>query len=208
MALADPYTDVGISRIAADVLKEGPLTTVDDNTRLGRFINRNYVLLRDKLQSDYPWAFLMARIEVTADVTDPVYGWAYRYAFPAEALRVFPIREDGEWSANLIPHEIEGRWILTDRGGPLPIRYILKNTTASTFPPEFAYSLAMFIAMHAADFLTGKQSAATRAAQLFAQAIAQADLVNTLSSGSPESQSRYDILDVRGYGATDTDGFR
>lgn len=190
-------SEVAVANMAVDVIDDYPLTSLDDDTKVGRFMARNFGPARDEILQRYPWHFAKKRALVAASATAPAFGWDYAYNFPDDCLKPLPLRTDGEWNGQPIPFEVESRQILTDKSGPLKLLYIRRVTAMSQWTPLAARVLANYLALLGAQNITGKSSYAEKASALLRDSLEIAKLADTLEFGSPESQYRYDILDVR-----------
>lgn len=201
--LTTTYADLTVINLAIDLIDDKPITAlVGDtaNTKVGRFMLRNFPHVRDLVLQRFPWTFAKTRVQVTADVSAPSFGWDYQYTLPSDCLRVLPLRTDGDWNGDPIPYEVEGRKLLTDDEGPIDLIYIKRVGDGSLFEPLFVEVVAATLAVRAAMNITGKGSYLGKAKEALQTAEAQAFLTDTLTSGTPESQWRHDIVNVRGVG--------
>lgn len=195
-----PLSEVAVANFAATILEDHTLTSLDEDTVLGRFMAREFGYVRDELLRSHPWAFAKTR-KILAPLSEaPAFGYKYKYALPTDCLRFLALRGCGERNGGTIPHEIEGREILTNEGPELRVIYIKRVSNASLFDPLFARALGSLLAVMASQRVTGKGSYFDRAQSEFARNLANAKLVNSLEMGTPEDQEREDILDVRLYG--------
>jgi hypothetical protein len=200
MASVQPLSEVAIANFAVTTLDESALTTLDDGSALGRFMSREFGFVRDELLRTFPWNFAKRRKLVPALASSPEFGYKYQYQMPEDCLRVLPLSCDGIHDNPPVKHEVEGRMILTDLAAPLKLKYVAKVTNASEFDPLFARALGQLLALMAAHRVTGKTAYVTKAEGLYREALFNAFHVNSLESGTPESQYRSSILDVRGVG--------
>lgn len=90
--------------------------------------------LRDAVLRAHPWNFAIKRIELAELTTTPIFGFASQFQLPADCLRVLRTDEDQ------IPHQIEGRVLLTD-AGTVQIKYISRITDPNQFDALFAQAL-------------------------------------------------------------------
>jgi hypothetical protein len=202
---SSPLSEVAIANMAATTLDDRRIASLDDDTSLARFVASEFGYVRDELLRLHPWTFAKARAtlapagSVDYDLST-LFGWSYAYRLPDDCLRLFPLRCRGAWNAPLVPHEREGRFILTNEPPPLKINYIKRVTVAPFFDPLFARALGARLAVLASQRITGKASYFDKATLAYRQAIEEAYLSNGLDSGTPESQFRDSIHDVRGTG--------
>ena len=124
------------------------------------------------------------------------FGWAYRYALPADCLRPLPLRKDGKFEGKPIKHEIEQDYILCDIATKLPIRYISQFKDAGSFDPLFKTALAAALATKIAHWLTGKLSSVGLMVQAYNRALSDAEIADSLE-GTDERPADDDIIDQR-----------
>jgi len=189
--------------MAVTTLDDVSITSLDHDSAIGRFMAREFGFVRDELLRAFPWPFAKARASLTNLSDPPAFGYKYQYQLPADCLRVLPLRQEGGHNRDPIRYEIEGRKILTDHPPPLKLNYIRRVTNAAEFDPLFARAFGQLLAVMAAQRVTGKSSYLDKAQSLYYAALNNAQHVASLEGGTPESQYRNDIINVRGpYGAT------
>lgn len=190
-------TKTDICNLALDMLHEAPFADVDtEGTADSRWFVRNYDVIRDAEVRKHVWNFAKKRAAISADATAPAFGWLKRYARPVDMLRLLQISHDGAFEGPLIPHEVEGDWILTDQSATIYVRYIRQVTDPSDFDPNFVEALACRLALKSAHRFTGKQSMVQTAASFYADAIAEARLANAIE-GTPERPYDDDVIAAR-----------
>lgn len=191
------YSNTDICKMALGLLEEAPVTSYDDDTsRVGNLCRVHLPISRDTLLRSHPWNFAVERASLAADSTAPTSGFAYRYAIPADCLRVLPLEYNAEQNGGPIRHAIEGRYIATDWEAPLKIRYIKRVTDASQFDVLFVDALAKTLAGRLASYITGKQSYGERMMQMAAEAVKQARLLDALE-GTPDDPDNLDFAYAR-----------
>lgn len=192
-----PLSEVAIANMAAGILDDYPITSLDDETPIARIMAREFGFVRREVLAMHPWSDVKTR-KLLAPMNDaPEFGWGYKYALPADCLRLLPLRENGEWEGNLIPYELESREILCNESGSLKIHYLRDETNPAKFSPLLARAFAARLAITAASRITGKMAMRERAKDEFKEALAAAQIIDSLSMGTPEGQYRNSILDVR-----------
>jgi hypothetical protein len=192
-----PLSEVAVANMAVTVLDDQSLSSLNEDTVLGRFMAREFGFARDELLRRYPWSFAKSRAILAPTSDAPAFGYKYKYNVPTDCLRLLPLRCDGQWNAAPVPYEYESRQVLTDEGPALKIHYIRKIVNASEFDPLFARTLGNYLAAMAAERVTGKQNYLSKAIELYNASMREARLVDSLERGPPEDQYRDDILDVR-----------
>lgn len=196
-----PLSEVAIANMAGSLLNEYPLTSLDNDTPLGRFMAREFGYTRNELLQTYPWHFAKTRALLPALSAAPAFGWTYAYNVPADCLRLLPLRENGALNGEPILYELESGQILTnyaDTNGGLRVHYIRRETTPSKFPPLFARALANRLAVLAAQRVTGKSQYFQTALSAYTLTLQEAMLADSLERGTPETQYSDTVLSVRG----------
>jgi hypothetical protein len=198
-----PLTESGIASMAASMLDDFHITSLDDDSTLGRFMAREFGYVRDEVLESYPWHFAKSRkLLAPTPTTSDDFGWSYKYQTPTDCLRLMPIRDHGTFNAPPVPFEWESGHILTNMPpsymGGLPIHYIRRETNPTKFTPLFARLLATKLSMLAATRVTGKASYYDKMTNAYRAAMQEAVMSDTLSRGPAEDQYGDTALNVRG----------
>lgn len=124
----------------------------------------------------------------------PLSGRTYAFNLPRDFLRLAPddpsyLFERKEWL-------IEAGRILTDRPGPIFLRYVADLTDPTKFDRMFSEGLSSKIAIATCEELTQSQSKIKTAAALYGTAIGDARLVNAIEAG-PVEHEEDDFIAVR-----------
>lgn len=192
-----PLTEVDVANMAATTLDEGELTSLDDHGTLGSFMRTNFGPARDELLYSQLWAFAKAQEWLAEHSEPPKFGYSRRFRLPSDCVRPLPLREGGRHNGRPINFERFGDFIHTDARGPLPLVYIRRETNPAWWSPPFARCLGQYLALLAAQRITGKAGYVDKAERLFNLAMQNAVMNNALDYGTPESQYREDVHDVR-----------
>lgn len=177
---------VSICNAALDALGSDPITALSDDTKAGRWCNRNYERVRDAVLRAYPWNCAIARA-VLAATDAPAFGYDNKFPLPegpdpAFCLRVLSI--DGEVDFGLT-YKIEGRNILTDEDAPLEILYIARVEDPAQFDALLVDAIAARLALDAAYPLGGSVSLAEAMSKVYQEKLAEARGVDA-QEGSPD----------------------
>lgn len=86
----------------------------------------------------HPWNFAVKRIQLTPDLTAPVYGYSSAFTLPAECLRICEVY-------GIEDYKLEGRKILCDSSG-ISIKYIFRNEDVTQYDSLFIDALAAYLA--------------------------------------------------------------
>lgn len=193
-------SEVGVANMAAAVLSEATITSLDDDTALARFMAREFGYQRDEFLQTYPWHFALTRAALAQNADAPAYGWTYAYQLPAACVRLLPITADGSWSGAPIAYELESRQILTDyatSNSTLYVRYIRRETNLAKWSPLAARALGARLAVTASLRMTGKAQYFEKAREAYSSALWEAQQADALERGTPEPIYTDGVLSVR-----------
>jgi hypothetical protein len=180
-------TETDICNRALDVLKEAPITSIDDQRPIGRWLKRNFAVERDALLEEAEWNFALKRASLPADSSPPAFGWDAAYTLPSDCIRLVPLTEDGQVEGRPIPHEVEGGKIFTDAPAPLKVRYVHRSENYATWPATFQKALSARLARGMAHWLTGKTSFLQIADAMYRDAMNSAWLSDAVQGTSPRA---------------------
>lgn len=180
-------TETDIANQALDILKEAPISSLDDPRPVARWLKRNFAVTRDSVLSAADWNFALKRASLTAESAAPGFGWSYSYVLPSDCIRLIPLTLDGYSEGPPLLHEVENRRILTDQPAPLKIRYIYRNETYSQYSATFQEAMSAKLAMKMAHWVTGKTSYAQIAQRLYQDAINNAWLTDAIEGSTPRA---------------------
>lgn len=125
------------------------ITSLSDDNQRAILCNEQYAKLRDELLLSHPWHFAKTRATPAVDVTAPEYEWDYRFALPADCLRIL----------SLDIEEFNGKWVeeseyILCNSDVISMLYIKQVTDTTLFPPTFSEALACKIAADISYALT------------------------------------------------------
>lgn len=180
-------TETDICNRALDLLKEAPITSIDDQRPIGKWLKRNFAVERDALLEEAEWNFALARTALAADADEPAFGWDYSYTLPPDCIRLIPLTYDGYSEGRPIPHEVEGGKILTDEAAPLNIRYVARVEDYKRYPASFQKALSARLARGMAHWLTGKSSFVQIADAIYRDAMSKAWLSDAVQGTVPRA---------------------
>lgn len=127
-------SEVGICNGALTKVGEETIISLGEDSKAARLCNLMFDRLRDAVLRAHPWNFAIKRVELAELTTNPIFGFASQFQLPTNCLRVLRTDEDQ------IPHQIEGRVLLTD-AGTVQIKYISQITDANQFDSLFVQAL-------------------------------------------------------------------
>jgi hypothetical protein len=149
MSSAVEICNEALGRIGAQ-----PITSLDDASTEAKVCKVLYESELEELLDEHDWRFATTRLEVAADVAEPVYGWGYSYTLPSTVIRVLEA-DDGTGNLNW---QREGNQVMCDNSGPIYLKVITKVTDPSRFPPTFEDALAYRISAEACMPLAQNQA--------------------------------------------------
>jgi hypothetical protein len=169
-----------------------------------------YPIIRDGLLRSYRWNFAMKRATLAADPTPPAFGYANRFALPADMLHFVGLFDNREPAHNLSSsresYRIEAGFLLYDGDAP-SIYYVAKQDNATTFDGLFVEACAAKLAARLAYNITGSSTHAERLEALFEENVRKARMANAIEQ-PPEISQTTDWLDSRYTGTNTTSYWR
>jgi len=119
-----------------------------DTSQEAKVARDNYEMLRDSMLREYLWSFSKKRAELSQVVPEPIFGYDYAYAYPADFLRlisVHPIDSDHsivKYQAETLSVSSVDTPVLLTNSSTLWLRYVRQVTSAAQFSPDFYQALA------------------------------------------------------------------
>ena len=139
---------VEIGNIALVNLGEDTITSLSDDVKPARLINRRYAPIRDAVLRAHPWNCAMARDRLSSIDPAPIWGPTNAFQLPTDALRVLRTANRGTaW-------KVEGRQIVSNAGAPLDILYSRQVTDPNEFDPLLIEAIAARLAADLAHPIT------------------------------------------------------
>lgn len=152
-----------IANLALQLLGQTPnIVALDtDNTRRANDIKNAYDAARKAALRAHAWNFATVRTTLAATATTPAWGYAYRYALPADYLGQLRFSVDHHGSRRpahrvLTDADESGLFVDTDEGAPLYVEYVQDIDNAALFDPMFVEYFAAKLAEKVAFQVTGK----------------------------------------------------
>lgn len=169
--------EVKIGNITLSKLGQPSVSAGDGSTALG-YIEEVFAHHRDVELATNLWGFAIERTIIAAAETAPAFGWAYKYALPADYLRFVELPD---LAVDDIPgREIEGGYILTDLASPIKLRYMKKQTDPTKWPIEFADVMACKLAFELCEKFKQDQARKNTLMQEYSLALGRAKKTNAL----------------------------
>lgn len=180
-------TETDLINRALDILKEAPITSLNDNRPIAQTMKRNFFVTRDALLEESEWNFALKRASLPEASPAPAFGWSYAFTLPPDCIRVIPLTTSGDSEGYPIPFEVEDGQILTNACGPLRVRYVYRHEAYDKYPATFQMALSARLAMGCAHWLTGKTNFAQIAANMYREAMDKAWLSDAVQGTSPRA---------------------
>jgi len=171
------------------------IISLEDPSKEAKLCKANFDLLRDAVLEEREWTFAVKRMEPSALLAPPFYGFDKAFQIPAEVIRILQVSRAGEVIDGAI---IEGSFLSATRGGTgngretriewsregdqilannsdrIFIRALIQITDTTKFSPAFDQALAARIAMDLAIPITGSRGLQKDMAGLYVDKIRMA----------------------------------
>lgn len=144
-----------ICRSALNLLGDYPLNSLEEDTKQARLCRQEYEGVRDATFAAHPWRCLKKRDELAATTEKPPFGWGYAYNLPVDCAYVVPPSVEGIYDSDPIEYEVQGRQLLCDLAGPLPVIYVRRSENTADYDPMLRQAIAAHLAMWLSFPITG-----------------------------------------------------
>jgi hypothetical protein len=143
---------VGVVNLAlTGKLGQERIESFDDDSKAATLAKSNFDRILDQELARYRWYFAIERRAIAASSDVPWGPWKYSYSLPADCLTLLwvgpyepadvgDLDPDGEWS-------VEGPYIRTNFGAPLPVTYIKRVLEPGLWHSLFLEVLACRLGM-------------------------------------------------------------
>lgn len=174
-------TDLDVANMALDLLTEGQLESLDDDSKAARILGRWMDVTREAELMQNTWGFA-AIFPDDLIATDTTRDGAFQYLYetPSDFLRPAWLTRDGLPDGVPINFSMWADGIRTDFEGPLTMPYIANLIDPADMDALFTKAWAAQMAIPLAHGLTGKQSMVQTAKAYYDQWIADARRVNAI----------------------------
>lgn len=194
----DLASETDICNRALQRLGAKRIVSLTQDTPNARSCNVAYAALRDAELRSNPWNFAIARAQLAASSTAPLFGKAYAYPLPSDFLRLLSpdpnadytsaIGVDwgttGTWQGNFsYPDlQIEGQSIFSNFPPPLQIRYVSKVTDPNVMDPLFREALSARIAVELCEEITQSNTKLAAISEAYKEIVAEARRTRALEN--------------------------
>ena len=190
-ATAYGATDLSICNNALVQLGNEPLLNLTDTTKKAvRLCVQFYDQTVEEVLRAYNWNCATVRDTLTVDETAPAWGFNFRYALPADCLRVIG------FSSASVNWKIENGYILADSDGG-EISYI-KSITAADMDALLRSAVSARLAAYLAFPLTNSATVAKAMFDLYKEKLADAHTMDAFENGTGEHLASDTWINARG----------
>ena len=190
-ATAYGATDLSICNNALVQLGNEPLLNLTDTTKKAvRLCVQFYDQTVEEVLRAYNWNCATVRDTLTVDETPPEWGYNYRYALPADCLRVIG------FSSESVNWKIENGYILADTDSG-EISYI-KLITAADMDALLRSAVSARLAAYLAFPLTNSATVAKAMFDLYKEKLADAHTMDAFENGTGEHLASDTWINARG----------
>jgi hypothetical protein len=181
-----PVTQTDIANMALDLLTEGQIDSLDEDTRAARLLSRWWDVVLERELEDNTWIFAIktAVVEGTQTASDDSNAYNWEYERPPDLVRMLPLTEDGEPLSLPSDWRLEADVIRSRSSSPQTIRYIALLVDPNDWPASFTEVFAASLARKIGHALTGKVNMTQLMDQIYEKALAAARRVNAIQRGS------------------------
>jgi len=145
-------TEIDVINIALVRLGDRQITSRTESNERARTMDALYDGIRDKTLRECPWNFATAQATISADTTDPLYGFGNRYAYPSDFLYMIQTEDDEEYT--LQENYIHANSTTGINNGSLNITYVKRVTDMSKADSLFVEALSFKLAHDACENIT------------------------------------------------------
>jgi hypothetical protein len=196
---------VSICNLALSNLGKDTINALNEASAEARACNQFYEQTRDALLQVYPWRFA-GKTQALAQVANSEVGkWGYAYSRPNDCLKVRWIRP--QYSVDdpcaqthqqeiSNPFDVEGEAIFCNLS-PAFLRYTVRVTDPTKFPPLFVETLSWHLATRLAMPLTRDLKQRNDAYQLSMQTRGTAEMADA-NEARETSDHDSELVEVRG----------
>lgn len=173
-------TQVDICNIALTSLGDQRIVSLSDNNERARLCSARYDDVRNAVLRAYHWNCAIKRATLTRSSETPAWGYSFKYALPADCLRVLDV-QDYE-----IPFDVEGRFIITDASS-LKLQYVARVTDETQYDALLVQAIGTRLAMEIAEPLTGRRDLRQDMTAKYQAILAEARSADSAERGLPKT---------------------
>lgn len=161
-------TKTEVANFALGHIGDATITDVDAPTdEAGRVVDLWFDTARRRVLRLANWNCASKRVELAADAIAPIYGYNNRYLLPGDYIRLVKVENSGPGAE----HSIERKYLLTNQGPSISIKYVFDELDVSQYDEDLVQSLALMLAYYISPKLAQSN---TKRAELRKDAYAEA----------------------------------
>lgn len=181
-----PVSKLDIINGALVKVGEGRVASENDDNERAKVVRVVYErLLRAELRR-HAWSFALKRANLAELATPPLHGFDAAFGLPSDWLRLVSIRDEWVFDAladlrdGRAAHAIEGRELLCDDSGPLPIRYVAYVSDTTLWDATFVEAFTARLAIEICEPLTKKTQRIPALKEEYAVSVGEAKRCNAI----------------------------
>lgn len=154
------------------------ITAITEDSVNARACNTAYGPVRLAELRAHPWSCAIARAQLAASSTEPLFGRERYFPLPSDYVRLLP--PDPDYNDNANDWQIEAGNIITNDSDPLDVRYIYDLEDPSLMDPLFREALSCKLALELCEELTQSNQKKESLRADYKMAIKEARRVNAI----------------------------
>jgi hypothetical protein len=167
-----------LMRCGAEPILIGELTT--PTSKRGLAVVNQYETTLKEMLNDSSWNFATVRVELTEELTVPLFGATRLYTLPNDCIRVLELEDK-------VPYRVETGLIHCDQEGTIKIKYVFDNQDATTYSGAFVKAFYLKLAEDI-SYLMVQSSALQQAITAEAERYLRKARSMNSQEGTPESR--------------------
>ena len=176
--------ETSIANAALICLGDRRIVSLNESSRAARILSERFADVRDETLRAVPWNFATKRVQLPADATPPVHGFARAFTLPSDCIRLLNV----ECDTTRFNWTVEGRKILTSLPAPLQIEYTARITDPYEMDALFKQAFAATLAVESAEAITGSSEKLRNCFDRMTTLIEQAATVNGQEDDPPKAK--------------------
>lgn len=121
-----------ICNFALAEVSENPITTLTEANERARLCNLHFKQVVREVLRGAKWRCARTRAVLSQSSPVPAFGWDYKYALPADYIRLISLNQVDPDTVDKPMHEVEAKYLLTDET-TASITYVYDVTYASDY---------------------------------------------------------------------------
>lgn len=153
----------GIANLALINLGQGTVNNIDDPgiSHAASVVAQVFDDARQLTLRAGAWRFALERMTIAREAATPNHSWQYQFLLPTRVMLLHQVGTDDQPLEINTEYKLEKRRLITNEEGPLPIVFVDDVNDIASYPPDFKFALAAYIAHLAApDALKSTEKAA------------------------------------------------